>query len=196
MALPLPLGGFFSAFSKAYVSFGAGAGTKSRRSSALLVSQQCLGDTRVGMTEVPQHWEISLSYRWCGKEHQHFCLQRATLQCVLIQQILWCLQVGFHTCEVDQVGAVPRDPEPSTQAQKDFFFFSFLVAVDRLIAGKLSCGRSSNFLNPTRPQHRSLYSSRSNRASFFPDHLPGTLSQPHAAAACWPCCPLPHLGCR
>lgn len=102
--------------------------------------------------------------------------------------------VGFHTCEVDQVGAVPRDPESSTQVQKDFF--SFLVAVDRLIAGKLSCGRSSNFLNPTRPQHRSLYSSHSNRASFFPDHLPGTLSQPHAAAACWPCCPLPHLGCR
>lgn len=57
MALPLPLGGFFSAFSKAYVSFGAGAGTKSRRSSVLLVSQQCLGDTLVGMTEVPQHWE-------------------------------------------------------------------------------------------------------------------------------------------
>lgn len=58
MALPLPLGGLCSAFSKARVSFSAGIATKRWGVFVtLLVPWQCLRDQPVRMTQVPRHWE-------------------------------------------------------------------------------------------------------------------------------------------
>lgn len=75
--------------------------------------------------------------------------------------------VGFHPSEVDQVEAVPRDPDPFHTSPEKLNLVFFLVAVDGDLGNRpLSCGRRSNFLNPTRPRHRSLQSSRLQRASF------------------------------
>lgn len=63
-----------------------------------------------------------------------------------------------------------------------FFFSCCCWLTDSQGNRPLSCGRSSNFLNPSRPQHRSLYSSRSNCASF--SWSPARNSLPDSHCSC------------
>lgn len=140
MALSLPQGGLFVAFSKAHVSFSAGIGAKRSGSSAPpWFHGSASGQTREndsGSTTLGQCPCLilgvtgSLNISVCEGQHYGVCsYSRFSDVCGLL------VSVGFHTSELDQVEAVPRDPEPSTRAQKNsslffFYFYSWLPLID------------------------------------------------------------------
>lgn len=76
-------------------------------------------------------------------------------------------EINYFQIEADKTG-------PSTQAQMARFLPIF-VAIDVQLGFRASgCVKTSNFLNPTRPQQESFYSFPKTITS-FPDHLRGAL---------------------